>query len=76
METVAHARSGLALYQDTDVIVDVGGQDIKLIVMRNGEVRDFMLNTQCSAGKRLFPASHGTLVRRAGGRVRGTRIPG
>ena len=54
VETVAHARSGLALKPDTDVIVDVGGQDIKLIVLKDGRVRDFMLNTQCSAGNGYF----------------------
>jgi predicted CoA-substrate-specific enzyme activase len=54
VETVAHARSGVALRPDIDVIVDVGGQDIKLIVLKNGEVRDFMLNTQCSAGNGYF----------------------
>ena len=54
VETVAHARSGLALKPDVDVIVDVGGQDIKLIVLKNGKVRDFMLNTQCSAGNGYF----------------------
>jgi predicted CoA-substrate-specific enzyme activase len=54
VETVAHARSGLAMQPDTDVIVDVGGQDIKLIALRKGEVRDFMLNTQCSAGNGYF----------------------
>jgi hypothetical protein len=32
------------------VIVDVGGQDIKIIILHNGRVKDFKLNTQCSAG--------------------------
>jgi activator of 2-hydroxyglutaryl-CoA dehydratase len=54
VETVAHAQSGLAQWPDVEVIVDVGGQDIKLIVLRNSEVRDFMLNTQCSAGNGYF----------------------
>ena len=36
------------------VIVDVGGQDIKLIVLKNGRVKDFKLNTQCSAGNGYF----------------------
>jgi len=54
VETVAHARSGIALYPGVDVIVDVGGQDIKLISLKDGEVRDFMLNTQCSAGNGYF----------------------
>ncbi len=54
VETVAHARSGLLLMHDVDAIVDVGGQDIKLMVLKNGQVRDFMLNTQCSAGNGYF----------------------
>jgi predicted CoA-substrate-specific enzyme activase len=54
VETVAHAQSAIHLYQDPEVIVDVGGQDIKLIVLRNGHVKDFMLNTQCSAGNGYF----------------------
>ena len=33
---------------------DVGGQDIKLIVLKNGRVKDFKLNTQCSAGNGYF----------------------
>ncbi|MEJ2720950.1 MAG: BadF/BadG/BcrA/BcrD ATPase family protein, partial [bacterium] len=54
VETVAHARSALHFYDRPDVIVDVGGQDIKLIVLKDGHVKDFMLNTQCSAGNGYF----------------------
>ena len=36
------------------MIVDVGGQDIKIIVLRDGRVKDFRLNTQCSAGNGYF----------------------
>jgi predicted CoA-substrate-specific enzyme activase len=54
VETVAHTQAGLHFYPDTDVIVDVGGQDIKLIVLKNGRVKDFKLNTQCSAGNGYF----------------------
>ncbi len=54
VETVAHTQAGLHFYPDTDVIVDVGGQDIKLIVLKNGQVKDFKLNTQCSAGNGYF----------------------
>ena len=43
-----------ASFADPHVIVDVGGQDIKLIVLRNGRVKDFKLNTQCSAGNGYF----------------------
>ncbi|MCP4246274.1 MAG: CoA activase, partial [bacterium] len=54
VETVAHTESGLHFYPGTDVIVDVGGQDIKLIILKDGRVKDFKLNTQCSAGNGYF----------------------
>lgn len=54
VETVAHMRSAKKYYPQVDVIVDVGGQDIKLIYMKDGHVQDFRLNTQCSAGNGYF----------------------
>ena len=54
VETVAHTKSALHYYEDADVIVDVGGQDIKVIVLKDGKVKDFKLNTQCSAGNGYF----------------------
>jgi predicted CoA-substrate-specific enzyme activase len=54
VETVAHTESALKFYDDPHVIVDVGGQDIKLIVLHKGRVKDFKLNTQCSAGNGYF----------------------
>ncbi len=53
-ETVAHTESAKQLYADPHVIVDVGGQDIKLIFLKDGRVKDFRLNTQCSAGNGYF----------------------
>ncbi len=54
VETVAHTESALKFYHDPHVIIDVGGQDIKLIVLKDGRVKDFKLNTQCSAGNGYF----------------------
>ena len=54
VETVAHTQSALKFYDDPHVIVDVGGQDIKIIILHNGRVKDFKLNTQCSAGNGYF----------------------
>lgn len=54
VETVAHTQAALHFYPETDVIVDVGGQDIKLIILDQGRVKDFKLNTQCSAGNGYF----------------------
>jgi len=54
VETVAHTQAALRFYPDADVICDVGGQDIKLIILQDGRVKDFKLNTQCSAGNGYF----------------------
>ena len=54
VETVAHTESALHFYDDVDVICDVGGQDIKIMILNNGKVKDFKLNTQCSAGNGYF----------------------
>jgi predicted CoA-substrate-specific enzyme activase len=54
VETVAHTESAMKFYNNPHVIVDVGGQDIKLIILKDGRVKDFKLNTQCSAGNGYF----------------------
>ena len=59
----AHASRRSRFYKDPHVIVDVGGQDIKLIVLKDGRVKDFKLNTQCSAGNGYFLQSTAEGVR-------------
>lgn len=54
VETVAHTESALHYYKNVDVICDVGGQDIKIMILHDGQVKDFKLNTQCSAGNGYF----------------------
>ncbi|MBI9099617.1 MAG: hypothetical protein JEY91_14150, partial [Spirochaetaceae bacterium] len=54
VETVAHMRAAVKYYGDTDIICDIGGQDIKILFMKNNRVTDFKLNTQCSAGNGYF----------------------
>ncbi len=54
VETVAHTNSSLHYYKNVDVICDVGGQDIKIMMLKNGQVKNFELNTQCSAGNGYF----------------------
>ncbi|HUO60153.1 MAG TPA: BadF/BadG/BcrA/BcrD ATPase family protein [Candidatus Acidoferrales bacterium] len=62
VETVAHAKSALQLRPDVDAIIDVGGQDIKIIALQDGAVKDFRLNTQCSAGNGYFLQSAAELL--------------
>jgi predicted CoA-substrate-specific enzyme activase len=54
VETVAHASAGLHFFPDADCICDVGGMDVKLMLLANGAVSDFRLNSQCSSGNGAF----------------------
>jgi predicted CoA-substrate-specific enzyme activase len=54
VETVAHATAALHFYPDADVICDVGGTDVKIMILRQGTVADFRLNSQCSSGNGAF----------------------
>lgn len=54
VETVAHARAALHFFPDADVICDVGGCDVKVMILRQGAVADFRLNSQCSSGNGAF----------------------
>jgi len=54
VETVAHTVAAKHFFKEGDVIVDVGGQDIKVMLLKDGQVKDFKLNTQCSAGNGYF----------------------
>jgi predicted CoA-substrate-specific enzyme activase len=54
VETVAHARAAMHFFPDADVICDVGGCDVKVMILRQGAVADFRLNSQCSSGNGAF----------------------
>ncbi len=54
VETVAHATASLHYIPDADVICDVGGTDVKIMILRQGTVADFRLNSQCSSGNGAF----------------------
>ncbi len=54
VETVAHATAGLHFFPDADCICDVGGVDVKIMIIRQGSVVDFRLNSQCSSGNGAF----------------------
>lgn len=54
VETIAHATAGLHFFPDADCICDVGGVDVKIMILKNGTVADFRLNSQCSSGNGAF----------------------
>ena len=54
-EITCHGLGACFLYGETDLtIIDIGGQDTKLIQTENGQVTDFVMNDKCSAGTGRF----------------------
>ena len=53
-EITAHAVSGLSYCTDVRTILEIGGQDSKIIIIRDGIVYDFAMNTVCAAGTGSF----------------------
>ena len=53
-EITCHARGGREMAGDNCAIIDVGGQDTKVIIVENGTVQDFLMNDKCSAGTGKF----------------------
>jgi activator of 2-hydroxyglutaryl-CoA dehydratase/predicted nucleotide-binding protein (sugar kinase/HSP70/actin superfamily) len=54
VETVAHMLSAVHFFGDVDVICDIGGQDIKVLFMKNGDIANFRLSNSCSAGNGML----------------------
>ncbi len=54
VETVAHMMSAKRWFPNVDVICDIGGQDIKVMFMQNGDVKNFRLSNSCSAGNGML----------------------
>ncbi|MFW5437342.1 BadF/BadG/BcrA/BcrD ATPase family protein [Paenibacillus apiarius] len=54
VETVAHMMSAVHQFGDIDVICDIGGQDIKVLFLKNRDIRNFKLSNQCSAGNGML----------------------
>jgi activator of 2-hydroxyglutaryl-CoA dehydratase/predicted nucleotide-binding protein (sugar kinase/HSP70/actin superfamily) len=54
VETVAHMMSAVRFFGEVDVICDIGGQDIKVLFMKNGDIANFKLSNSCSAGNGML----------------------
>ena len=50
IETMAHFTSAKFFCPDVDFIIDIGGQDMKCMRIRNGVIDSIMLNEACSSG--------------------------
>lgn len=53
-EILAHFRGATALHPACRTILEIGGQDSKIIVVREGMVADFAMNSICAAGTGAF----------------------
>lgn len=54
-EITCHAKGATHLFgQQSCTVIDIGGQDTKVISIADGMVRDFLMNDKCSAGTGRF----------------------
>ena len=53
-EISAHARAAIHLHPEVKTIFEIGGQDSKVTIVRDGVVVDFAMNLVCAAGTGSF----------------------
>ena len=56
-EITAHAVGTLSVNPDVRTILEIGGQDSKIILINNGVIVDYAMNTLCAAGTGSFLSS-------------------
>ncbi|MBQ3636562.1 MAG: 2-hydroxyacyl-CoA dehydratase [Bacteroidales bacterium] len=64
VETMAHFRAAHYVNPNVSFVLDIGGQDIKSIFIRNGAVSGIELNESCSAGCGSFLQSFASMMNR------------
>ena len=50
VETMAHYKAATYFKEDVSFILDIGGQDMKAIKIKDGIIQDILLNEACSSG--------------------------
>lgn len=53
-EITCHGKGTYYLLQEDATVIDIGGQDTKIITLDNGKVSDFIMNDKCAAGTGRF----------------------
>lgn len=56
-EITAHAIGTMSIIPDVRTILEIGGQDSKIIIIKNGIITDYSMNTLCAAGTGSFLSS-------------------
>ena len=53
-ELSCHAKGATYLFPDVHTVVYIGGQDVKVIEIENGMMKNFVMNDKCAAGTGRF----------------------
>lgn len=53
-ELSCHAKGASFLFPDVHTVVDIGGQDVKVLQIENGIMTNFVMNDKCAAGTGRF----------------------
>ncbi len=56
-EITAHSVGTLTFYPNVRTILEIGGQDSKIILLKNGVITNYAMNTLCAAGTGAFLSS-------------------
>lgn len=53
-ELSCHAKGAHFLFPDVHTVIDIGGQDVKVLQIENGAMVNFQMNDKCAAGTGRF----------------------
>ena len=53
-ELSCHARGAYFLFPEVHTVIDIGGQDVKVLQIENGAMINFQMNDKCAAGTGRF----------------------
>ena len=53
-ELSCHARGAYFLFPEVHTVIDIGGQDVKVLHLENGAMVNFQMNDKCAAGTGRF----------------------
>lgn len=62
IETMAHYKAAERILPGVEFILDIGGQDMKCIRVKNGEIQSILLNEACSSGCGSFIENFATAL--------------
>lgn len=58
-ELSCHAKGATFLFPNVHTVIDIGGQDVKVLHIDNGAMTNFQMNDKCAAGTGTVPGCYG-----------------